>query len=204
MTDYNWPTNFVPTSSALTWHDNSIAFISPLSGQVRTESRPGGRWKLQLTLEAWKNETDPASGRVSVHELEAFLYKLNGTEHRAVIPDHSYARLGTGTGGLVNGAGQTGKSIITDNWPTGTKIFYAGDRFTLDGQMHVITADVTTDGSGNATLPLAHPHRTATTNNAGLNVGYPTARYYLTNKVGFSNAPGVFKSVMLEFEEAIP
>lgn len=72
---------------------------------------------------------------------------------------------------LVNGAAQTGASLITDGWtaaaaPRGKK----GDTFTVAGcfavnpvsgdtlshlQQITLTADVSSDGSGNATLPIS-------------------------------------------------
>src|SRR5690554_2355769 len=88
MTDYTWPSALVPTTSALTWIDNTAEFRSPLSGTTRTESRPGGRWSLMMTFSNLKNQTGPNP----IHQLEAFLFRLNGKQHRAIIPDPSYRR----------------------------------------------------------------------------------------------------------------
>lgn len=72
---------------------------------------------------------------------------------------------------LTNGAGQTGASLITDGWTASvTGLLKAGDIFTLAGiysvnpqsrqstgelQQFVVTADVNSDGSGNATIPIS-------------------------------------------------
>lgn len=71
---------------------------------------------------------------------------------------------------LVNGANQTGSNIITDGWTPNTKVLNAGDVIAFAGssainpltrqstgslRQFVVTADVTTDGSGNATIPVA-------------------------------------------------
>jgi hypothetical protein len=46
-------------------------------------------------------------------EMQAFLAKLNGQEHRFALYDHSYTRRGAGTGTLsVNGANQSGASLF--------------------------------------------------------------------------------------------
>lgn len=71
---------------------------------------------------------------------------------------------------LVNGAGQTGSTLITDGWVASTQVLNAGDTFTIAGafavnpitrqptidlQQFIVTADVTSDGAGNATIPIS-------------------------------------------------
>lgn len=71
---------------------------------------------------------------------------------------------------LVNGADQTGATIVTDGWPTSTAVLNVGDTFTIANvyevnpqtyestgrlQRFVVTAAVTSDGSGNATIPIS-------------------------------------------------
>lgn len=94
---------------------------------------------------------------------------------------------------LVNGASQTGATLITDGWTAGI-ILKAGMTFSVAGinqvnpasredtgqlAKFVLTADVTVDGSGNATLPispaiaLTGPYQNVTgspANNAALTV----------------------------------
>lgn len=204
-TIYDWPAGVYPNSFALTWVDNTVKFVSPLSGTTRTETRPGGRWHCSLTIGGLHNANQGAVK--SVHTIEALLYRLNGAANRLRLPDFSYERLGPGGGtGRVKGAGQTGLTLLTDGWPTGTTttVLYAGDRFTLDDQMLVCAADVVSDTLGDATITLAHPIRTATTDNDILDHTTPTAVYFLKNQVGFAASPGMSKMVMIELEEAIP
>jgi hypothetical protein len=195
VTDYAWPASVIPNSSSLTWLDNTVVFQSPLSGTVRTLSRPGGRWRQTVTVANLKDQPT----------IEAFAFRLNGAEHRCVMPDFAYERQGAGGGTpLVNGVGQTGKSLATDGWPATTTVLKAGDRIGVSGQMLVVVADAVTNGSGQVTLQLAHPIRTAPADNAPIEITAPTARYYLTNTAGLSAEPGIFKTILLEFEEAIP
>lgn len=71
---------------------------------------------------------------------------------------------------LTNGTGQLGGNLITDGWATSTTILKAGDVITVADvyavninngqntgnlQEFVVTSDVTTDGSGNATIPVS-------------------------------------------------
>jgi hypothetical protein len=79
---------------------------------------------------------------------------------------------GTATGTpLVNGASQTGTSLVTDGWTNSiTGILKTGDVFTLAGvfsvnpvsglstgnlQQFTVTADANSDGSGNSTLTIS-------------------------------------------------
>jgi hypothetical protein len=71
---------------------------------------------------------------------------------------------------LVNGASQVGSSVITNGWTASTQVLNAGDIITFAGsyavnyvtqtplinlQQFVVTANVTSDGSGNATIPIS-------------------------------------------------
>lgn len=198
MSDYTWPSAVIPSSAALSWLDNTVVFRSPLAGTVRTESRPGSRWSLSLTVQSLK------SG-INLGLLEAFLFRLDGAQHRAVIPDFGYQRVGPGGGSpVVSGAGQTGLSLTTSGWPNSTLVLYAGDRIGVSGQMIPVTANVTSSGTGTATLSLAHPIRTAPSSGASIEITAPTARYILTNRASFATAAGIFKTVLAEFEEVIP
>ena len=85
-------------------------------------------------------------------------------------PTHTYGTYG-GTP-LVNGAGQTGTSLVTDGWTATTTSLNEGDTFTIAGvnginwqsytstgslQTFVVKAKTTTDGSGNSTIVIQPP-----------------------------------------------
>lgn len=224
MTDYTWPATLYPASSSLTWLDNSARFVSPLSGVTRTVNRPGGRWKLSMSFA-------PRSAAQS-QILEAFLWRLDGTTHRAIICDFSYRRQGTGTGAVVvDGSGQTGRTLLTRGWPAGTLVLKAGDRVSINDQMLVVAEDCYSSGnpadlylrdedgnilytedspqqpilieSGGANLVLTHPLRAGHADGDAIEYTYPTARYYLAEQFEVSAMPGVFKTINVEFEEAI-
>lgn len=207
MANYTWPAAIVPSSAALTWMDNTREFVSPLSGQIRTEGLAGGRWKLSLTVQSLKSKTGPDD---PLHLLEAFLFKLNGKEHRVICPDFGYSRAGSGVGfnpptvvPSVAGAGQTGLSLNTDGWELSQTVMYAGDRIGVGTQMIPVTSDVVSDGTGAATINLAHPLRSAPADNAALELVAPTAYFYLNNQAGFDVKAGLFKTTMIELVEFI-
>lgn len=96
------------------------------------------------------------------------------------IPSHLVGNYSGGTP-KINGVGQSGSNLITDGWPVSrTGLLKKGDRFTITTgnavnvfnpvhrndsgilQQFVATADVNSDGSGNATIPIS-PSLDATT-----------------------------------------
>ncbi len=91
-----------------------------------------------------------------------FVALLNNYWNRATSLDVAHqsflTTLGAGGGTpLVNGASQTGASIVTNGWPNDTLVLKAGDVVQFAGVTLVydVTADVTSDGSGNATIPIS-------------------------------------------------
>ena len=75
---------------------------------------------------------------------------------------HPDLKLAKGAGGgtpLVNGAAQTGQSLITDGWPNSTLVLRDGDPINITGLNLVFfaAADVNSNGSGQATIPLDIP-----------------------------------------------
>lgn len=98
-----------------------------------------------------------------VDEASGFMFKRD-----TLAPNHLTGQRG-GTP-LVNGATQTGSSLITDGWTSAAaNRLKKGDAFTLAGvysvnpvtkastgvlQQFIVTADAASDGSGNATLSI--------------------------------------------------
>lgn len=98
------------------------------------------------------------------------LFRLGNMDHyqtQNLVKNVTGAKGGTP---LINGAGQTGASYATDGWPNSTLVIKAGNVFTVAGvnsvnpqtyqntgilYYHVATADVTSNGSGVATIPFA-------------------------------------------------
>jgi hypothetical protein len=152
-------------------------FSSPLNGGEQTAELPGARWEAEIT---WAALTKP-----EVRRLRAFVIQLKGRAGRFYLHDFSHASpsgIGTGTP-RVNGASQTGNSLITDGWtPSETGILKAGDYFALPtGELKMLTADANSNGSGQATLAFEPPIRTAPTDNHLLTLVRPPCVMRLTD-----------------------
>lgn len=111
---------------------------------------------------------------------------------------------------VVSGANQSGTSIATSGWPNSTLVLKAGDVVQFTGVNGVnpvsfrdfgalrgfaVTADVTSDGSGLATLPLAVPINASTEDATQTVMALPangaTIRVYNVPSAGFANITGV-------------
>ena len=84
------------------------------------------------------------------------------------VNTHTSGTFTSGSTPKVNGASQTGNSLVTDGWAASTAVLLRGDIITLgvnavnpqnrqdtgSTRQFVATDDVTSDGSGNATIPI--------------------------------------------------
>lgn len=154
---------------------NSRSYASPFNGRVQTLAQAGARWAAEYTLVPM-TAADAA-------EWESFLDSLRGMAGRfyGVHPLRRSPRGSAGGTPLVQGGSQTGTSLVTDGWPTGqTGVLLKGDMiaFDVDGgdgrTLRRVTADVNSDGSGNATITLDEPIRTSPANNEPIIVTNPS------------------------------
>ena len=179
---------------------NTQRFESPLTKVTQRKLLAGARWTLTATL--------PAMNRSDMANWQAFLLQLEGSVNTfyGFDPDARNPR-GPATGTpLVNGGSQTGSTLTIDgctasvtNWMT------AGDYFGVNGELKMLTANVNTNGSGQATLNFKPALRNSPADNAALTVRDATCLMTLTddmqaiwegrgNRVGFYD-PITFSAV---------
>jgi len=100
----------------------------------------------------------PPMTRAQFAPIHAFVLKQRGQyESFQVVPPVVNAGLGSPAGTpLVNGADQTGRSVVTDGWNNAIVIFKAGDylKFANHDKVYTVTADVTSSGAGAATIAI--------------------------------------------------
>lgn len=139
-----------PVFDSLTIRSFAPSFESVSHSLKRKVLSMGGqRWLMEATF--------PAMTRAEFAPLYAFSLKQDGrTGTFDIVPPQVATPQGVGTGSpVVNGAGQTGNSIITDGWtPSQTGILKAGDYFKFQNRnkVYMNVEDVNSDVSGNATL----------------------------------------------------
>lgn len=88
MATYAFPA-ITPSSSTWELVSNTATSRSPLSGAVQTLDRGGEFWKVRMTFQ---NLT-----AAEKDQLQAFMVKMNGQQHRFSLRDHAYAQRGSVT-----------------------------------------------------------------------------------------------------------
>jgi hypothetical protein len=103
----------------------------------------------------------PPMTRAQFAPIDAFVMKQRGQyESFQVVPPVLNAGLGSPAGTpLVNGADQTGRSVVTDGWDASITIFKAGDflKFANHDKVYKVVTDATSDGSGDSTITIEPP-----------------------------------------------
>jgi hypothetical protein len=169
----------MPTSPGFTTcrfglETNTQTFTSPITKTVQRMVLAGSRWTATYSL--------PVMNRQQAAPWKSFFDQCQGSANtfNAFDPDCKTPR-GAATGTpVVNGANQTGSSIITDGWTPNTVVLKVGDMFSF-GELKRVTADVLSDGSGNATILFTPAIRTSPADNTPIVTSAPTCTMILTD-----------------------
>lgn len=192
MTTFAFP-DITPTSSTFELVSNTRVFQSPLTNAVQTSSRKGSMWKATLQF---NNLTGDQRS-----EMQAFLVKLNGQQHRFTLKDHAYTRRGAGGGTLrVDGGSQSGTTLLCDGATASINNYLrAGDYISFDGQLYMIVADTNSDATGAVSLSIAPPLRFSPSNNQVITYsGDVTGVFMLAGPASWSTELGIISSFTLE------
>ncbi len=170
MTTLSWPSVSVnPTRSEWWLQGLTQEHRSPLSGAVQTQELPGAHWTARI-------EYHNVAG-ADARALQAFIGKMRGRAGRVYVPNFGRptpAGVGGGTP-VVAGAGQTGSTLNVSGGPLSTTDWLvAGDLVGVNGQVYMVTANATTDGSGAAALAIAPPLRSSPASLSAVTLSYPT------------------------------
>ena len=172
----SYPRSYINTtdfkSVTLSFQSAVAKKASPFSYHTYVQSHVGRRWMLDVALVPSARST--ADQWISwLESLEGGLYTFLGGNPAADVAKGT-AATNPGTP-LVNGASQTGSSLIIDGCPTSeTGWLLAGDFVQVgtgaSSELYRVLEDVTTDGSGNATLSLNRDLLNSPSNNAAVAV----------------------------------
>lgn len=171
--------DFIPTDSVTSVTRTLKAAVavttSPFTGSQQVQDWGGSWWEYEIEFAVQYG----AAGR----KLSAFFAALRGPADVFIFADPFIVNpTGLGTP-LVNGAGQTGNSLVTDGW--GTVGMKAGDFFHLlqsGRKLYQLTAD-SMPVAGAMTLYFVPALRASPADNAALNVVNPGVVLRLTSPV---------------------
>jgi len=198
MATYNFP-SITPTSQTFELITNSRQFQSPVSGAIQTLSRKGSVWKTRMTFSNLRGN-DRA-------EMQAFIAKMDGQTHRMRLEDYGRVRYGAATSPqsvLVNGAGQTGSSINLDGATNSvTNFFKAGDYMSFNNELHMVTADASSNSSGQLAVSISPPIRKPTTNDDAVQIFAPLGVFMMTNTPRWSTESTYISSITIEAVEDV-
>ena len=150
----------LPTVTGVTtqnWGMERVVAVteSPFTNQEQVYEHEGAQWKATFTLPPMKKE--------SAAIWLAFLMSLRGRRGTFKIGDQDRKTIqGTATGTvLVKGAAQTGNAINLDGFTASrANVFLAGDYIQINSYLYMVSANVTANGSGQATVYVEPSLRT--------------------------------------------
>ena len=169
--------------------------VSEWTGRRQTVASGRGWWECQLSL-------PPIVGTTNINAWRSFIAKSRGSANDFQIPVDPTAQSASTATPLVNGAAQTGRTLNTDGWPLSTTVLQAGQYVTINNQLLQLTENVTSNGSGVATLTFEPPVRTAPADNAAIEYKNPFCLMYLVEEPTLSVETGYVYSLSLNLRES--
>lgn len=171
MATLNFPTIPNPDSESWTITYNSQTFTSDLNGAIQTAELPGARWSASLTF---TNRTG-----IEVRRLRGFLAALRGSAGRMyVTPSDATVEGAASANGTVSANVAAGATEIdaTGFSAGGDVPLLAGDYFELNGELKIVTQDMSGD-----TINFAPPLRKDVTSGMTVRIIEPRAVMMLTD-----------------------
>lgn len=186
-----------PAPSGMTWRLIQPAQnnISGWTGARQVLASGRGWWECSVSL-------PPMVGEAYVAPWRSFFAKLQGTANDFRLPVNEIAQSSSTATPLVNGGSQTGRSIATDGWPLSSTVLSAGMYVTINNQLLQLTADVVSNGSGQATISVAPAVRTSPANDAPIEYKNPFALVYMLEEPTVSVEPGLVYSTSFSARES--
>lgn len=180
MSTYTWPTSgkaFYLEGITISQRHNHRMSTSPLNGAIQTISLPGMRWGASLDF--------PKQTYAERAELEGWLSRLSGMEHRLALWDISrpVPRGNCNVSGVTASAASQFATSLTLNGCGASTTLKSGDWFKVPtatgAQLLQAAADATANGSGVATVEVRAMLRGAVSGGAAVTLDKPTALYIL-------------------------
>lgn len=195
MATISFPSSPKPNGMAWRLVMPSQTNVSEWTGRRQTIASGRGWWECQLSL-------PPIVGTLNVNAWRSFIAKSRGKANDFQVPVDPTAQSASTATPLVNGAGQTGRTLSTDGWPLSTTVLVAGQFVTINNQLLQLTENVTSNGSGVATLTFEPPIRTSPADNTAIEYKNPYCLMYMVEEPTLSVENGYVYSLSLNLRES--
>lgn len=193
MSTYTFDTdvpNVQPSASSWELLSNTRVFQSPLTNAIQTASRKGSAWRVSLRFDDLFGE-DRAN-------MQAFLTKLDGQQHRFKIYDHAFTRRGTGTATGWESNTSSGNSLVLQKTSGTALTVKKGDYISVDNQLFMAVSDASTTSPHTAiTITVAPEIRSMATGQA-VELVEPTGTFILTSSASWDTQVGQVSSFTIE------
>ena len=193
-----------PTSPAF----QSLA-VSSFQSTFVSRSISGRRQARQIGGQYWiMRASFPPMTRAQFAPIHAFVMAQRGRDESFTLtPPVISTGLGSPAGTpLVNGADQTGRSVVTDGWNNAITIFKAGDylKFANHDKVYTVSADVSSSGAGAATIAIEPALITSPANDSAIT--YSSVPFTVALRSGVqefvTGTTGLFQ-YEIDFEEVL-
>jgi hypothetical protein len=175
MTTIAWPSGFIPASLRFTQSTNNLRFTSPFYGPAESRGLAPALWMVNITMPLKQHN----------REFAAFLLKLRGGINDFTMYDFTRpVPVGTMRGTLTLNTSATAwddsLSITGGAGQAGTTL-KAGDWLSAGGQLFMVAADATADGSGVVSVDVEPPVRSDIASGQSVTWNKPTATYRISS-----------------------
>jgi hypothetical protein len=110
----------------------------------------------------------------------------------------------TGSTPQVNGAGQLGTTLSIKNCTPSAVVFRPGEYFEVNGELKIVTATATANGSGVASVSFQPALRAAPTDSATVTISSPKTKFRLANpSASWQIQPGKFYIINIDAVELV-
>lgn len=176
--------------------------VSPFTGAQQVYAHQGEWWALSVEL--------PPLSRANAEEVVGFGLGLNGVEGTFLMapPGNHGGVRGTWSGAspLVNGAGQTGKTLAIDGLISG-RTALRGDWFSLGSgsstRLHKVVYPSTANGGGQMNLEIWPRLRSAPADNDPLTIAGPLGHWRLREPVEWDIGLAMIYGLSFNLVEAL-
>lgn len=195
MTTVSLPSSPKPSSMAWKLVMPTQSNVSSWTGKRQIVASGRGWWECEFSL-------PPIVGSTNINPWRAFIALSRGTANDFYVPVDPTAQSALTNTVLTNGVDQIGRNIATDGWPVSTTVLKAGQFVTINEQLLQVTSDVTTNGSGQATISVEPPVRQPVADNSAVEYKNPFCKMYMTDDPSVSVEAGYVYNIALNLRES--